>query len=113
MTRREIARIARKRYWREEDAKVVVAGWRSSGETMVAYARHVGVDWQRLRRWASRLSERRSPAVRFHPVRLSQPALPAAAIEIHVGGCRVVVGAGVQADDLKQVLAAVRESAAC
>lgn len=111
--RTEMRKVTGKRYWREADARVVIAAWRSSGESLAGFARRTGVDKQRLRRWAARLGPGRRDAVRFHPVRVMDVAAAAGPIEIHVSGCRVVAVPGVRAEDLRQVLAAIREPAAC
>ena len=109
----EVRKATRKRYWREADAQVVIESWRSSGESLARFARRSGVDEQRLRRWAALLAPRGREAVRFHPVRVAATTALPGLIEIHVSGCRVVASAGVRAEDLRQVLAAIREPAAC
>ena len=69
--RAEVVRMARRRYWRSSDAKVVVDAWRSSGEPMAQFARSYGVDRGRLARWAKRLVEQPATGeLQFHPVRL-------------------------------------------
>lgn len=39
------------RYWREEQARVVLDTWVASGESMAAFARRLGLTVQRLRWW--------------------------------------------------------------
>jgi hypothetical protein len=82
---RAIARVARQRYWRVDDARIVVAAWRGSGETQARFADRHGIHRKRLGWWIARLQRRvHAPAahesgagqpepgalVRFHPVRV-------------------------------------------
>ena len=104
-----VERVAVLRYWREPDARVVVEGWRRSGERLASFAQRYGIHPSRLSRWAERLGED-AAAIRFYPVRLvegehlqGQGCEP---IEIVLGeSCRVRVPAGFAAEDLRRVLA--------
>ena len=111
----DVRRVTAKRYWREEDARVVVEAWRESGMTRAAFARRHGVDLQRLARWSARLGEAAGPSVRFHPVRLAMTESP------HVGGIELQLGAGrrirlehgFDVEDLRRVLELLGESVSC
>lgn len=82
---------------------------------MAAFARRYGVDPKRLARWAMRLKQAESVALRFHPVRLRRTTEGAAVpIEIELqDGRQVRVGRGFETDDLRRVLAVLGESATC
>jgi hypothetical protein len=47
-----VAEVAGRRCWREAEARVVVAGWRASGESLTAFARRHGLGPQRIGWWA-------------------------------------------------------------
>ena len=65
------AQAAKRRYWREADARAVVEAWRRSGKGLSEFARERGLHARRLARWAARLeAAARSGDVAFHPVRL-------------------------------------------
>lgn len=111
-----VARVAGKRYWRAEDARVAVEAWRRSGETRSAFARRHGIDPWRLRRWTRKLegAERKQSdeSVRFYALRVVAEASGgrgpqgAEPIEIVLAeGSRVRVPAGFAAEDLERVLA--------
>jgi hypothetical protein len=117
----EVRRVAERAYWRESEARVLVEAWQSSGETLAAFARRYGVDRQRLCRWVGRLEgAAASETVRFHPVRLvdrgPEPGSggTGSTIEIElVGGQRVRVPRGFEAEELRRVLAVLAETAKC
>jgi transposase len=115
-SRLEVRRVAGGRYWREAEARVVVAAWQESGKTLSAFAQQHGVDPRRLARWSSQLRRAAPAAVRFHPVRLaggSAGSRDAGTIEIELGGGRRVrVGPGFDVEDLRRVVA-VLEGARC
>ena len=75
------------------------------------------VDPKRIARWASRLHRLRPEAMRFHPVRLVgvEPGKESgSAIEILlVGGRRVRVAGGFDAEDLQRVLAVLEPGTRC
>lgn len=56
------------RYWREEDARVVLEECSSSGLELEEFARRHQLKPRRLRRWFERLAPR--GLMRFHPVEL-------------------------------------------
>lgn len=111
-----VARVAEKRYWRAEDARVAVEAWKRSGETRSAFARRHGIHPWRLRRWTRKLEEAepKEPdgSVRFYPLRVvpegsgGRGAQGAEPIEIVLAeGSRVRVPPGFAAEDLERVLA--------
>jgi hypothetical protein len=111
----DVAEVAVRRYWREAEARVMVKAWRHSGESLAGFARRHGVDRRRVGRWASRVETRAPAPVHFHPVRLADPGGGGgAAIEIHlVGGQRVRVPPGFQAEDLRRVVAVLKGGTPC
>jgi hypothetical protein len=110
-----VAEVAVRRYWREAEARVVVEAWRNSGESLSRFAWRHGVDPKRVARWALRIEGSESAPVRFHPVRLADhDGGDGSAIEIHlVGGQRVRVLPGFQAEDLRRVLAVLEPGTPC
>lgn len=118
MSRRsEAAQVSRRGYWKEAEARVMVEAWRSSGETQSEFAARYGVDPKRIARWVSRLESPRAETVQFHPVRVVgvEPEKEAgSAIEILlVGGRRVRVAGGFDAEDLQRVLAVLEPGTRC
>ena len=113
----EVRRVAEQKYWREAEARVLVEAWRSSGETLLGFARRHGVECRRLARWVSRLQEAEEGSLRFHPVRLvERPAETGAGAPIEIqltGGRRVRVPRGFDTEDLRRVLAVLEEAAMC
>lgn len=109
----ELRGVTRSRYWREEDARVVVDAWRASGETVAEFSRTHGIASERLARWAARLGD---PAVRFHPVRLTpEPeGRGAGVIEIELrDGTIVRLPTGFAIEDLRRILSVVALGTAC
>ena len=115
--RSEVAEVSRRGYWREADGRVMVEAWRSGGETLSKFAARYGVDPKRITRWASRLQRAQPEPVQFHSVRLVGVAPgknSGSAIEIHlVGGRRVRLAPGFEAEDLRRVLAVLEGTAKC
>jgi hypothetical protein len=113
----EVRRVAERNYWREAEARIVVEAWRSSSETLSAFAKRHGVAPRRLTRWVSRLQESKEGSLRFHPVRLVDRPLESgdrAPIEIGLGGGRCVrVPRGFETEDLRRVLAVLEEARTC
>lgn len=61
--------------WSPQDAQRVLEAWRGSGLELSAWCRREGVEYERVRRWRSRLALRSrrtatSPTARFLPVRV-------------------------------------------
>ena len=111
-----VAEVVERPYWREAEARMVVEAWRTSGESLSQFAGRHRVEPGRVARWAARLRGGSTSApVRFHPVRLAGPGDGSgAAIEIHlVGGRRVRVAPGFQAEDLRRVLAVLEAGTPC
>jgi len=114
----QLMRVAGLRYWKGEDARVVVAAWRQSGDTVAAFSRRYGVHPRRLRQWIARLDAEGSDSAGFHPVRVravdTAVSERMAAIEIVFrDGPTVRVTAGTAAEDLERVLAVVTRTFAC
>ena len=115
---RELTELVNRSYWREDDARRVVDAWQDSGESIVEFARRLGLTRQRVSRWATRLSRSEPGRLHFHPVRLAAaaPCPPAAVASIDIDlrdGRRVRVPPGVAAEDLRRVLAILAEQTAC
>jgi transposase-like protein len=119
--RAALERVARLKYWRAEDARVVVEGWRESGESVTSYARRYGLHARRVSRWARELEEGAGQGpVRFHPVRLVRSEERGrepggkAPIEIVLGAGHLVrVPPGFVAEDLERVLEVLASGAGC
>jgi hypothetical protein len=118
MKEKALARAAARRYWREDDARVLIEAWQRSGLTLVAFAESHDVLPKRLARWVARLRKIPSEPVGFHPVRLVE----AGRCEGHgVERIEVILGAGVTVriprgfapEDLRQVLAVLEGRAPC
>ncbi len=111
----EVRDVAPRRYWREEDARAVVAVWRESGTSLSAFARQHGLQRRRLTRWIRRLET--AASLHFHPVRLTgavDPHPSPAAIEIELpSGERIRLPRGFDADDLRRVLSILEASPSC
>jgi hypothetical protein len=111
MAKTMVAGVACRKYWREADARVMLEAWHDSGATLSAFARRHRIDSRRLARWSARLSAGTPPAVRFHPVRLTDAAgnrRGGDVIEIELrSGHRVRVAQGFQLDDLRRVVEAL------
>lgn len=102
-----VADAAVRRYWREQDARLVVEAWRKSGLSMAEFAKRHGVHLKRLSRWARRLQST-APAM-FHPVQLirHERSVEGADTRIEVvlsSGCSIRVPQGFVAADLRQVV---------
>ncbi len=116
----ELRRIARRRYWREADARRVVDAWRQSEASAAAFARRYQLDPQRILRWAKDLDGPALSGVRFHSVRVvdrgdaATVALAPPVVEIVLlGGRRVRVPPGVDPSELRQILEVVEGAPAC
>jgi hypothetical protein len=115
----EVRQTAKRGYWREADARVLIEAWRSSGEPLTRFARRHGVRRRRLARWLSRLERAGSRQLNFVPVRVVAPESAlgngvGAAIEIQLArGVRVRVPGGFAPEDLRSVLSVLAESTPC
>jgi transposase-like protein len=76
--------------WTESEARAALAVWRSSGETMAAFARRHDIDPQRIGWWRDRLEE---PAAALVPVTVTSPGLAAdySAVRVRVEGVEIDV----------------------
>ena len=114
-----LRRVLRRRYWREDDARVVVEAVEDSGLTVTAFARQHGLHDSRVRRWWDKLrgcgpsDDGFEAAVAcFAPVRVVEPASDAppvsgedAVMEVVLGDdVRVRVGPGFHAAALGRLL---------
>jgi hypothetical protein len=110
-----VAEVAGRPYWREREARVIVEAWRTSGESLSAFARRHRVDRRRVGRWAMRVDTSEPAPVRFHPVRVAEPDTgDGAAIEIYlVGGARVRVSPGFRTEDLRRVVTVLSPGQPC
>lgn len=112
--------VARRRYWREADARIVVEAWRDSGERLSAFAERFGITTQRLARWSTWLATRPRQSMRFHRVEVIHPPTgarlaetPAPPIEVVLrDGHAVRVPRGFAPEDLQRVLEVLREARA-
>lgn len=113
---RDLAELAGRSYWHEEDARHIVDAWRQSGERVSLFARRLRIDPRRVSRWAARLKSVPSEAFRVVPVRVADDPGDGrgAAIDIELAhGRRVRVLPGFATDDLRRVLAILDERMPC
>jgi hypothetical protein len=90
----DVMGVAKSRYWRKDQARVVLDAWRRAREPLGRFAKRHGIDPRRIARWSTKLKRRVSSAVRFHAVRLARVA-EMGSIEVAFGdGWRVRVGRG-------------------
>ena len=113
-----VTRVARRQYWREDDARIVVNAWRRSGQRLIAFARAHEVHPRRLARWARRLESASEERVSFHPVRLVHALPPGVGgddrIEIVLGDGRSIrIPRGCAPEDLRRVLDVLGMGAPC
>ena len=79
--RRVSARPWARARWTPQEAQRVLEAWRSSGLDLSAWCRREGVEYERVRRWRSRLAVRSrrtatSSTARFLPVRVLSGSAP-------------------------------------
>jgi hypothetical protein len=113
---RELAELAGRSYWREDDARHIVDAWRQSGEPISVFAERLGIDRRRVSRWAARLERATSAAVRFVPVRVADDEAEGQGASIVIKVARdacVRVPPGFAAEDLRRVLAILDERRSC
>jgi hypothetical protein len=97
----------------EEKWRTRVAEWRESGMTAEEFASGRGFEASTLRFWSSRLrhveetSSASEPTVAMARVVRASPVARDAGIEVVVGGARVVLTAGFDAELLREVVAAL------
>lgn len=112
--RSSLAPILKRRYWRAEDAELVLSAYRDSGLSLSAFCRRHGTNRQRLMRWRQLLAK--GGPIRFHPVQVvssSRNELTASGIELVLrSGHRVTVQRGFDPALLEELVHAV-ESWSC
>jgi transposase-like protein len=112
-----VKRIAERQRWREEDARVMVEAWLSSGESVSDFARGHGLRGERISRWASRFPKGEKESLSFHQVRLveSQDRFhPDVKIEVMLSDGRSVrVPHGFAPEELQKVLRVLEEGVWC
>ena len=93
-----VAEVARKAYWRQRDAEIVLAAFAQNGGTMMGFAKECGVNPERLYRWQRKLGRKEkqelAPTSPFHPLLVVDEAAGDAGVEVVVGGLRVAVHRG-------------------
>ncbi len=92
--------LARPR-WTPEDATSVVTAWRRSGLSQRAFCERLGIDGQRLARWAKLIPE--APAF-AEVVVINESPKAGAPIIVELGSARVIVDHDVEDDHLARVL---------
>lgn len=114
---RSLGKVLGSRYWREDDAREVLAAWDRSKESAAAFARRQGLSPARLLRWKSRVSSGKRKPV-FHPVKVIGTARSPQAVtaevettgtlELVVGGKRrIVIRRGFDPEVLAELVRAV------
>lgn len=75
---KEFLQVVESRYWRRNDAEVILSAWRASGDSMRAFVERWELNPGRVARWKKRLEdEPDDEAVDFLPVRVVEPSRPA------------------------------------
>ncbi len=78
--------LASKKRWSRDDARRLIDGWRAHGGPLAGFARILGCEYERLRRWSKLLEQAEPPeesaGPRFFEVR---PAPPSRPLEVVVG----------------------------
>lgn len=104
--------VTRSGYWREDDAREVVAAWRRSGESRAQFCRAHGIAVARLSRWIVRLE--RATTMPFHAVRVTGVARgDSNALVVELPGVATIrLAPGFAVEDLRSILSAL-EADAC
>ena len=99
--------VVRSGYWRESDAREVVAAWQQSGQSRSQFCRTHGIAVPRLSRWIARLEQ--AVTVPFHPVRLTDAARSGGdALVVELPGVATIrVLPGFAVEDLRRILSAL------
>lgn len=98
--------LASKKRWSRDDARQLVGGWRAHGGPLAGFARILGCEYERLRRWSKLLDlagppADESPTPRFFEVRPKPPTRP---FEVVVGDVVVRVPPDFDAATLRRLL---------
>lgn len=82
-----IAALGGRKQWKPDDAKRVLAAWKSSGESMAGFADRHGLNAQRIAWWRKRIPSTTS-SLTLVPVtvRAEAPARASAALSLVVAG---------------------------
>ena len=102
--------------WTPGDAQRILEAWRGSGLALSAWCRREGVEYERVRRWRSRLAvrSRRVRTATFLPVRVlgSEPTPDAPSFELELSrGMRLRVPPQFDEGSLATLLRVVEASA--
>ena len=111
-----VRRIARRGYWREADARVVVDAWRQSGDSLAEFGRRYGVRSRRIAWWAARLPEAGPVEFDFHPVKLTGELGRSQDEKLEVelrDGSVIRLPVGFSLEDLRRVLDALEWRERC
>lgn len=97
--------VASKKRWSRSDARQLIDGWRVHGGPLAGFARIIGCEYERLRRW-SKLLDQTTPneettAPRFFEVRQKPPSRP---LELVVGDVIVRVPPDFDPATLRRLL---------
>jgi hypothetical protein len=101
---------AQSKYWREQDAELVLSAWEASGRSLASFAREWGINRARLSRWRQLLADRAastSPSATFHPVHVlaAEDGPTAAGLELVLAnGRRIIVPRGFDEGTLERLL---------
>ena len=110
---------AQHKRWREAEARAFLSGWRASGQPLTVYCQQRGVQYERVRRWRSKLGSDAGSAgtvPEFKPVRIVEDAQPSASIEeasmeIELeGGRRIRVRPGFDGEALVRLVVALERA---
>lgn len=98
--------LASQKRWSRDDARRLIDGWRTHGGPLAGFARILGCEYERLRRWSKLLEQAtappdESPAPRFFEVRPTPPTRP---LEVVVGDVVVRVPPDFDPATLRRLL---------
>ena len=91
MPNRSLRAVCRRRYWREDDARLVLGALERSGETMAAFARRHGVKVRRLEYWRDRVAGEDVAGLELLPVTVTPSLSSSSVVSVTVGNARVDV----------------------
>lgn len=98
--------LAARRRWSRDDARQLIDGWRTHGGPLAGFARILGCEYERLRRWSTLLDPvgpptDETPTPRFFEVRPKPPTRP---LEVVVGDIVVRVPPDFDPATLRRLL---------